>query len=177
MTLDERAKKMLATALQMEEKGKAFYEKAMSSATNTLGKDIFKMLRDDEIIHVGRIKAIYSAVDEGGDWTGQWKKLDVSHETGLSQMFRDIAHRNGPDVQAAASDIEALDVGIEFESTAVKFYQKNLQAATDPVEKEFIEKMITEEKDHHTALVDMKSYLEDPDSWFMERERGGLDGA
>jgi len=27
------------------------------------------------------------------------------------------------------------------------------------------------------ALSDMKLYLADPTAWFLERERGGLDGA
>jgi len=68
-------------------------------------------------------------------------------------------------------------VGIDFEMRAITFYQEHLEQATDPLEREFIEQLITEEKSHHTALSDMKLYLSDPAAWFGEQERLGLDGA
>jgi hypothetical protein len=37
--------------------------------------------------------------------------------------------------------------------------------------------MIKEEKSHYKILDEMKLYLKDPDLWFMEREKSGLDGA
>jgi hypothetical protein len=36
--------------------------------------------------------------------------------------------------------------------------------------------MISEERGHYTALKDLKMYLENPESWFEEKERGLLDG-
>ena len=167
---------MLSVALEMEKKGKSFYEKAIVECKNTLGKDIFTMLRNDEIIHVDRIQAIYAEIEGGAKWSEGWKAFNPDHNE-LSTMFRDIAKKNGPNVQVDAEDLKALDIGIEFEAAAIRFYGEQLEKATDLVEREFIQKMILEEKDHHHALTDMHQYLSNPESWFEEMERSGLDGA
>jgi rubrerythrin len=72
--------------------------------------------------------------------------------------------------------MEALDTGIDLEARSVEFYEKQLTEAADPLEQEFIRKMVAEEKGHHAVLKDMKFYLSDPEDWFRERESGGLDG-
>ncbi len=172
----DKALEILSVALEMEKKGKSFYEKAVSECKNSLGKNIFTILKNDEIIHVKRIKTIYNEIEKSGNWSDAWKSHNPDHNQ-LSAMFRDIAARNGPDVQADAKDIEALDIGIKFEAAAVKFYEARLVMATDSIEKEFIKKMILEEKDHHRALTDMHLYLSNPASWFDEKQHSGLDGA
>ena len=53
---------MLSTALDMEEKGMAYYEKALKTAENKLGRDIFAGLKEDEGKHMERIKKIYSSI-------------------------------------------------------------------------------------------------------------------
>ena len=67
-------------------------------------------------------------------------------------------------------------MGIGFESQAVKFYNEQLQGASGPLEKAFIEAMIAEERSHHAALTDMKLYLTDPAAWFAGVEGGMLEG-
>lgn len=47
----------------------------------------------------------------------------------------------------------------------------HLNKATDPIEREFTEQMMIEEKGHYNLLVDMKYYLTDPDNWFAGQEK------
>ena len=173
---EERALKMLNTALEMEEKGRSFYEKAITGCGTSVGTQIFEMLRNDEIIHVERIKQIYTALQGGGDWNEGWKSLNPDHAA-LTGVFRALAQKHGEDIGTCTDDIKALEVGIEFEEKAVTFYTEQLESASDALEKQFIEKMIVEETDHHQALVDMHFYLTDPESYFIETEKHGLDGA
>ena len=172
----DKAISILKTALEMEKKGRLFYEKAMAQCKNQLGKDIFTRLRNDEIVHEDRIQAIFEEFQSQGKWGKSWKAFKQEHDP-LATMFRNIALKHGPDVQADAEDLKALEIGIDFESEAIKFYEKHLEKATDPIEREFIKKMIFEEKDHHRALSDVHHYLSNPESWFEEKERSGLDGA
>ena len=176
MTTSERGLKMLSTALDMEEKGRSFYEKAISSCKNELGKEIFNLLMKDEIIHVSRIKSIYAALSEKKVWSDSWKSFGEGHAD-LKPFFSDLARKHGVNIKANTSDIEALSVGIDFESKSVKFYEDELQKASDPMEKIFIQKMVAEEKSHFAVLNDTKFYLTDPAAWFAEKERVGLDGA
>lgn len=172
----ERSLNMLTTALDMEEKGKAFYQKAIEQCGNDLGQEIFRKLKADEDVHVKRIKAIYASLTDKGTWSDEWKDHEVEHED-LGAFFRSLAKKHGATIQADAGDIEALDVGLDFEQKAVTFYREQLREASDALEREFIQLMVTEEKGHHAALADMKMYLENPEAWFQETERSLLDGA
>jgi rubrerythrin len=171
----KRAKKMLSTALEMEERGKAFYERAVSTCRNDMGKEIFQTLMEDEDVHMIRIRSIYERLSGKQAWSEEWKKLKVKHAD-LGGLFRNIAKKHGPKIVADTSDLEALDTGIDFEMISVEFYEEQLKKATNSLEQEFIRKMVAEERGHHAALTDMKFYLSDPAGWFREKERGGLDG-
>jgi len=172
---DDRAIKWLATALQMEEKGEEFYKKAMDECKNKPGKEIWKMLRKDEIVHKSRIKKLYDSLKDGKGW----KKSAIGKQADTKKLrtfFNGVQKKHASDIKAETDDIKAMDVGIDFELKAIKFYEKNLTKAKDPVEKNFLNMMIKEERSHYTALSDMKLYLIDPVGWFRDKERTHLDG-
>ncbi|MBW2637180.1 MAG: ferritin family protein [Deltaproteobacteria bacterium] len=170
----DRSLKMLSTALEMEEKGKAFYERVVSTCTNSLGKEMFKTLLEDETVHMDRIRKIYKSLSGKKVW-GEWNDLEISYGN-LEAIFRKMAKEHGSKINVETGDLEALDIGIDFEARSVEFYEEQLKKATDKLEMDFIKEMISEEKSHYVALEDMKLYFSDPASWFRERERGGLDG-
>ncbi|MCX5851279.1 MAG: ferritin family protein [Deltaproteobacteria bacterium] len=171
----EKAHAMFSAALEMEGKGKSFYKKAHAACTHAPGKEIFKNLMEDEDDHIRKIKALHTSIGENGGWKGARKKEPQALRD-LGLIFRQMAERHGSEITAAAGDIEALDVGIGLERRSVEFYENHLKKAADPEEKEFLTKMVTEEKTHYAVLQDMKLYLSDPASWLLEKERGGLDG-
>lgn len=173
---NDRSLKMLATALDMEEKGKVFYETAVQNCKNELGREIFRTLIKDELVHMDRIRMIYGELQGAGKWTGSWKTKEVVHHD-LKTFFKGLAKKYGTKIKAETTDIEALTVGIGFEEKSIKFYGEELQKASDPVEKAFIERMVGEEKGHFAVLVETKQFLSDPASYFLEKERAGYDGA
>ncbi|MFH1438731.1 MAG: hypothetical protein ABIJ56_23680, partial [Pseudomonadota bacterium] len=119
---------------------------------------------------------IYGSLEGGGSWTGEWKTMKAGGGS-IKTMFRALAGEHGRNIQADTTDIEALDVGIDFETKSIEFYQDHLKTASDPQEHGFLEAMVDEEKSHHALLVDMKYYLTDPDHWFAEQEKPHIDGA
>lgn len=175
-TANERAIGMLKTALEMEEKGFKFYEQAVAKTQNELGHNIFQMLKEDEMVHVDRIKKIFAGLTGGEGWTDQWKAV-VAPQRDLGEIFRVMAVEHGAGIRAETGDLDALAVGIDFEAKSVAFYREHLEGATDELEREFTAAMVAEEENHHELLADMNLYLTDPDAWFRENERGGLDGA
>ncbi len=172
----DRALRMLATALEKEERGRDFYGQAVSTCSNELGKDIFRTLMVEEGIHIKRVKEIYEALHLGKGWSNDWKSHKQENEN-LQALFRERIRKLGPGVKAASSDLEALEVGLGFEQGAIDFYEQELARAIDPLEKEFIQVMIKEERSHYASLSDTKLYLTNPESWFTEMERHTLDGA
>jgi rubrerythrin len=172
----ESSLEMVKTALEMEEKGKKFYQNALDKCADPLGKDIFTKLRDDEDVHIERIKEIYAALSGGQGWTEAWKSHHVD-ESGLKQVFRELAAQHGKKIGMTTDDVEALQVGLDFEQKSVDFYAEHAKRATDPLEKQFVERMVEEERGHHAALADIKFYIDNPEAWFEEKGRSLLDGA
>ena len=173
---EDRLLTMLSVALEMETQGKDYYEKAAARAKNELGQKIFLMLRDDELVHLERIRKIYDALCEKHVWCDEFNSLPLPNPD-LGRSFNELALKFGPRFIAKSDDLKALEVGIEAEAKSIIFYQDQLKKAIETSEKEFLTRMVGEEKGHHAALSDMKLYLSDPSSWFREREKGGLDGA
>jgi rubrerythrin len=175
MAANEAALSMLKTALEMEEKGYQFYEKAIAGCVNELGRKMFTMLRDDEIVHVERIKNIYGRL-MGGEWSDEWKNVPTPSRD-LGQVFRELAKKHAATVSECGGDLDAIRVGLVFEHKAVVFYREHLAQAQNPIERAFVKQMVAEEEIHHALLADMELYLTDTEGWFREREKGGLDGA
>ena len=166
---------IVATALEMEGKGRKFYAEHILKCSNPLTKELFQRLHDDEIEHVRRIKQIVESLDAG-------QPLDAvvfsdPADEDLQVFFRGLARQHGAEAGEYTVDVEAVEIGIEFESRAVSFYSDRLEVATDPAERKFLDAMVVEERGHHAILVDLKFYLTDPEGYFAELERSGLDGA
>lgn len=170
----EKFKKWVCTALEMEEKGRSFYEKAVSQCEDGVGREIFTMLRDDEVRHIERIKEIEKALDADSGLE-QACSFDVSMED-PRQMFRDIAAR-ALEGKPCSTTQKSLQTGIDFELALIKFYEEALNEADEDLERQFLRRMVAEEKGHYVLLSDLNYYYEDPEGWAMEQGRGGLDGA
>jgi rubrerythrin len=171
----EKVFKMYQAALDMEEKGESFYEKTAKSSKTELGKKMFKMLADDELVHMARIKAIYGALKKGGEWTLKWKTLKIKHPD-IKDVFKKLAAKNKGKLKPKSTDLDAIEVGLDLEQRSIDFYRDNLAKSKDDLEKQFLEHMVVEEKTHHYLLADMKFYLTAPDAWYIEHEKHSLDG-
>ncbi len=82
---------MLATALEMEDKGKAFYEQAVTTCRNPQCKEIFSALMKDETLHQSRIKQIHDALTSGKCWTRDWESIKGFSQD-LGQLFQTLAN-------------------------------------------------------------------------------------
>jgi len=172
---DHRSLEMLAAALEMEKKGKEFYDRATETCRNELGREVFQLLGDYEIKHLDRIRQIHESLEAGQTWSEGLAVFKLPPD--LGRLFRRLAQQKTEHIRADTGDLEALGVGIDFESASVKFYEDQLRQAAEPLEKKFLELMAAEEREHLKILTDMRQYYTDPESWFMEKDRISLDGA
>lgn len=172
----DRSVRMLAAALEKEEKGRDFYKDAAEKCGNPLGKELFHTLMVEEGVHIKRIKQIYEALHGGDAWTEEWKSFRGINDA-LQSLIRQRITTLGPKVESAHEDLEAVEIGIQMEQSSILFYEDELAKAGDALEKEFIQKMIAEERMHFASLEDVKLYMTNPLSWFTEKERPTLDGA
>lgn len=76
----DRCLKILATALEEEEKGLSLYEYTVAVCNLEVGKDIFQMLLAQERGHIKRLRAIYRSLQSGEAWSDLWKHEKVEDE-------------------------------------------------------------------------------------------------
>jgi len=162
--------KMLSQALKLEERGEKFYIEAIKKCNNEMGKEIFAMLRKDEVVHRQRIRSIYESLNAGRGWSEEWEEFKIEHGE-IGGIFAKLAKEHGKEIKPDASDLEALNIGVDLEQHSIKFYREHLGKSGDPLEKSFLERMISEEQTHFAALNDMRDYLTDPEAWFLKKER------
>ena len=172
--MNQKLLDILKTALTMEEKGYAFYNQAVNRSSNPLGQAMFGRLRDDELVHMERIKTIVEGFSKGTDWKVDYDKLPSQPQPTV-EMFRSLARAHSRNLKPDSGDVEAIEVGLDFETKAVKFYEEHLAQAQDPLEREFILRMIEEEKDHRETCLELKRFYADPAAFFLELEHPHLD--
>ncbi|MEN6474671.1 MAG: ferritin family protein [Syntrophaceae bacterium] len=177
--MDERAHSsmtMLEAALNLEEKGRAYYEKALRDVQSTLGREMLDALMREELVHMDRIRLIAARLKTNQSWNEEWKTLTVEKNE-VNAIFDKMKREHKNLIRAAASDLDVLKLGIDLELESIAFYEDRLKRAQDLQEKAFLTQIIGEERGHHASLVDMQLFLTNPQAWFGEHEHSSLDGA
>jgi len=167
---------MLEAALNLEEKGRAYYEKAIRDVQGKLGREMLEALMREELVHMDRIRMIAARLKTEQTWGVEWKSLTFDKNE-LHAIFNKMAREHQDTIRAEASDLDVLKFGIDLELESIAFYEDCLKRAIDPREREFLTQIVGEERGHYTSLEDMQLFLTNPQAWFTEHEHSSLDGA
>ncbi len=170
--MSQRRIDTLKKALQMEKDGKAYYEKAHDQATNVMGKSIFAFLIKAEEAHMQKIQQLHKSLEEKGTWPNLALTRDSKERVG--NIFSEAMKSVDKQVKGTTDDIEALRMAAEMEEKGRKYYQAQAEAADDPFEKRFYLLMAHEEGEHFISILDTIQYLEDPQGYFHQLERGTI---
>jgi rubrerythrin len=171
----EEMREIICTSLEMKERKRALYEDAMNSCPDQVGKETFRILRDAEVEHTRHIQDAYEELKKGKSWEDVCKIYPERAD--MRTVFRRIAEEHGKAAHACGDEIFALETGLKLEETCMRYFQEHMKRSTDAQEREFLERMAIEEREHYVMLADLKFYYSDPQAWFMEKSRARLDGA
>jgi len=162
----------LRQALKMEEDGKAYYEEALNRVESKLAREVFRYLIKAEIKHVKKIERLYASLEE----TGKWPDVVLTRDRGetVDNIFAKALANLDEKVKGTTTDIEALKMAVEMEDQGIKYYQSKADMADDPFEKKFYHLLVREEGEHFISLLDTIEFLEDPQGYFSQLERGTL---
>ena len=167
---------IFCTATEMKEKKRVLYEKAMQSCTDSVGSQTFRMLRDAEQEHMDRIAEIQTALGKGA-LSSDACRLRVTPAGDTKAFLKRLTAERKKLTKACADDVLAIETGLSLENAAIEYFNKEKDRTKDTGVKEFLEHLIEEDRAHYTLLADLKFYFLDPEAWFMEKGRTGLDGA
>jgi len=167
---------LFCAAVALKEKKKSFYDEAMESCADAVGKETFQMLKVAEDDHLGQLALAYEEAKKGKVPADACRLHEFKADE-KKTFLRRIAEERGRIRKACLDDVAAIDTGMLLEDEAISLFDKALAGAVDPVERDLLERLISEERQHHWLLADLKFYYEDPENWFLEKGRQVLDGA
>jgi rubrerythrin len=169
-------KDALCAAVDIKEKMKELYAHAAGQCSDDLGTETFRMLEKIEADHLDRLRGIYADMVKGEKGFDSCRFYDFDTPDSRSVVKR-IALERKTVSKACLNDVAAIESGIMLENKSIEFFTGRLKNASSPVEREFLNHMIAEERSHYILLADLKFYYVDPEHWFMEKARTDLDGA
>jgi rubrerythrin len=163
----------LKYALRMELDGKKFYTLAARESTNSVGKDLFSWLAEQEAFHYKRFEEIYTAISAQEGWPSHRIKppKPIKMGTLFSRLIKESSRSSG-----SRADIASAEKAIEMEIKSRDYYKDRADKASSADEKRFFTEISAEEQGHYLALVDYKEYISDPVDWFTRTEHHLLDG-
>ncbi|MFC1905892.1 ferritin family protein [Chloroflexota bacterium] len=165
--------KAIKTATQMEIEGKAYYLECSENSTSDLGKKLFNSLAKEEDYHRKKFDDIYNKIRT----KKSWPKSDFVPDGGSSLRTVFARALGRPEkLEAAQSEIDAVQTAIDMEASTLDFYRERLSTAKYDAEKEFYEALAGQEREHQLILNDYYEYLKDPASWYTLKEHHSMDG-
>ena len=174
VTEQVKTQQVFQTAIQMEIDGKEYYQQMSQRSTNQLGRELFQSLAAEEDIHRQKFEELYEVIRS----KKAWPKTDFQPDRGkrLRTLFSKSVQETGSNLEATATEIDAVKVAMDMENKTFDFYDSQSQNATHDAEREFYESLAAEERGHHLILIDYYEYLKNPASWFVSKEHPSLNG-
>ncbi len=150
---------ILKTAILLEKKGKAFYEKVAEQTQSEEVRKIFKLMAEEEQTHVEFLSKQFASYSK--DKTFQ--KLELKADAQVVDMI--LSDNIRKQISAASFEAAAISAAIDMETKAIEVYSKQAAEATDPNEKELFAWLADWEKGHHKILHELNEQLKE-DIWY-----------
>lgn len=152
-----KALEILKTAILLEKRGKAFYEKMAEQTASPEARKIFTTMAEEEKAHVEFLSVQFANFVKEGKFskpdTSYSEPEDISHEIMNPQLIKEIS--------AASFEAAAISAAMDFETRAVELYSKRSAESTDPNEKEMYRWLAEWESGHHKILYDLNEALKE----------------
>lgn len=151
----EQIAEILKTAIKGEEDGYKFYNIMVEKTVNPEAKRKLSTLRDDEIEHRRVLVEMFDKFVGG--------EIGELPEHGLSVLSEVFAKGK---IAELKTEMEFLNLAIEAELAATKFYQQERQAVDDPEFSKLLDQLADEEHGHFELLQAEKDALAGNYNWF-----------
>ncbi len=158
MTIPENVKKIVDSAIQLENDGVEFYTNAFNKVSHPLGKAVFKSFIEEEKSHITKIKKLFSTETNIEELTPM--KSHDEHLDRLKSVFQEMYEEGDVAINPNTDDIQAVHAAIDFEKKGKKVYDDAVALASDQKEREILTILSNEEAAHLAVLKNMHDELE-----------------
>ena len=161
-------------AIRNERTEMEYYLEQARRSKNPVAKLLFETLAADEKEHMVRIGNLHRRLTADGAWPDDLP-IEVAGTEVLGRVNK-LMEEKDTSAEHDDDDIAALKKAAKGEADGVKFYKELAQVCDNQKEKKFFEFLAKIEREHLLSIQDSLFYLEDPEGWFEEKGRSGLDG-
>jgi rubrerythrin len=142
---------ILQNAVEMEQEGKGFFERASNMMRHERAKQMFTSLVKQEQRHIDILGEELGRLQAGIGWaTLEEMKLGAQHYPKIS-VFKDKEILNLK-LRPDAGELEVINVGIQVEKKSIDYYRDAAQRAEDLKAQEVFNWLVGEEAGHLTIL-------------------------
>ena len=158
---DDKTTDILKSAILMEKRGQAFYEKVAQHTSGNAVKRFFEMMADEEKNHIRILSEQFKAYQDNKEFNaGRFDEHPVS-DIDSQVLSKEIKS----EISAAAYEAAAISAAMSMEESAIKLYSDRAAATTDPNEKALYNWLAKWETQHLNFLADIDRELTD-DIWY-----------
>ena len=149
------ANEVFQIAIDIEENGKRFYEKAMDIVDDPDVKGLLAFLAQEEVEHLKRFTELKAQLPRTATEDTVWDPENEMNQ--YLQMMADMhVFRSDFDIEKELSQAknpeDILKLGIQFEKDSIIFFLTMQDATEEKKGREFIGQLIDEEKEHLRKL-------------------------
>jgi rubrerythrin len=148
--------KALEEAIRFEVDGREFFLQAAEKAETYFTKSIFKVLAEEELSHIQRVKEAHRRC------LSSEKDIFLpprTHEDHVENIFQQAKRETDPRILMKTNELEAVRLALQLEIKGHEFYNRLAQEATGEFEKAFYGQLAQEESVHFSVLRQMEEAL------------------
>jgi len=150
-----KSTEILKTAILLEKRGKAFYQKVAEQSSSEEVRKIFQMMADEEQTHVEFLSKQFASYTKDK----KFARLDLKPEEGIVNLI--LSEEVKKQINAARFEAAAISAAIDMETKAIDVYSKQAAEATDENERELYSWLADWEKGHHKILHELNEQLKE----------------
>jgi len=152
---DKTALDILKSAILLEKRGKAFYEKVAEQTPSEAAKRFFDMMAVEEKNHVQILTEQFKHYQE----TNTFKSTDYENEYSSNLPSAVLNDEIKQQISAADFEAAAISAAMAMEKNAIALYSQRAKAADDPGERDLYRWLAGWEKTHLDFLAKMDREL------------------
>jgi len=160
---------VLRQAARNELDGRAMYLQAAQRTKDGLGKSMFSSFAREEEEHLHVLQVQYAEVNESGTWMDVDTARKEPREPKLI-LFPTELTAVKLIIPEGASDLEALQIAMDFERRAVQMYEQAASDTDDTTAQAFYRDLAEWEGTHYQILDNSHDYLATKGEWYFQEQ-------
>jgi len=166
-------------AMELEERGYAFYSEAAQKTKNPLAISTLRSLAEREREHELKIGELYRKLEKEQPPEPHWLK-NYQVPLAKKELLRPILEQLKASLNQEFKNEEDLDkiyeTAKELERKSFELYEKIAAENKEEIIKQFYSSLAKEEREHYDILEETQQYLNHPADWFRKEERWIVEG-